>query len=273
MFDVKPKINVSDKIIPNAYYLIFNTLYLNIDLDNCCIISKFSLINYSSTMNNYYIDKLSANRLKLCYDIAPPRVIQYLKAEVDYVIQKIKCDDIVLELGCGYGRIIPYLARKARMVIGIDNSFNSLSLGLEFLGDIPNCHLLDMNAVQLAFKDRTFDSVVCIQNGISAFHVDQKVLIQESIRVTKVGGIVMFSSYSDKFWDYRMEWFKLQSKAGLLGEIDTKKSHDGVIVCKDGFKASTVRPNDFLSLVEEINVGVKIIEVDESSLFCEIIPK
>lgn len=224
-------------------------------------------------MSNYYIDKLSANKLKLCYDIAPPRVMQYLNAEVNHVLQKIKSNDMVLELGCGYGRILPQLAGKARTVIGIDNSFKSLSLGLDFLSDIPNCYLLDMNAVQLAFKDKTFDSVVCIQNGISAFHVDKKVLIHESIRVTKVGGIVMFSSYSDKFRDDRMEWFQIQSKAGLLGEIDTKKSHDGVIVCKDGFKATTVRVDDFLSLVEVLNVDVKIIEVDESSLFCEIIPK
>ena len=224
-------------------------------------------------MSNYYIDKLSANRLKLCYDIAPPRVIKYLKAEVDHVQKKIKWDDIVLELGCGYGRIIPNLARKARMVIGIDNSFESLSLGLEFLCGIPNCYLTDMNATQLAFKDRTFDSVICIQNGISAFHVDQKELILESIRVVKVGGIVLFSSYSDKFWDHRMEWFQLQSKAGLLGEIDNEKSHDGVIICKDGFKATTLRPSDFLSLVKGLNVDVKIAEVDESSLFCEIIPE
>lgn len=224
-------------------------------------------------MSNYYIDKLSANRLKLCYDIAPLRVIQYLNAEVNHVLKKIRCDDIVLELGCGYGRIIPRLARKARMVIGIDNSFESLSLGLEYLGGIPNYYLIDMNAIQLAFKSRTFDVIVCIQNGISAFHVDQKALIQESIRVTKVGGIVLFSSYSDKFWKDRMEWFQLQSNAGLLGEIDTKKSHDGVIICKDGFKATTVRPNDFLSLVKGLNVDVKIVKVNESSLFCEIIPR
>jgi 2-polyprenyl-6-hydroxyphenyl methylase/3-demethylubiquinone-9 3-methyltransferase len=224
-------------------------------------------------MNNYYINKLSANKLKLCYDIAPSRVIQYLKAEVDHVLKKIKWDDIVLELGCGYGRIIPNLARKARMVIGIDNSFKNLLFGMNFIGSISNCYLLGMNAIQLAFKDRTFDSVVCIQNGISAFHVDRKELILESIRVAKVGGIVLFSSYSDKFWENRMDWFKLQSKAGLLGEIDTDKSHDGVIICKDGFKATTVRPSDFLSLVEGINVDVRIIEIDESSLFCEIIPK
>jgi len=63
---------------------------------------------------DYYSKKLSAERLKMCYEIAPPRIRQYLKAEVDFILNKIKPGDIVLELGCGYGRIIPCLASRAR---------------------------------------------------------------------------------------------------------------------------------------------------------------
>jgi cyclopropane fatty-acyl-phospholipid synthase-like methyltransferase len=54
-----------------------------------------------------------------CYALAPPRVRQYLEAETDHVLAMIHPGDIVLELGCGYGRILPLLARKARFVIGI----------------------------------------------------------------------------------------------------------------------------------------------------------
>ena len=223
-------------------------------------------------MSGYYSDKLSANRLKQCYEIAPPRVQQYLEAEVDHIMQKIRPGDMVLELGCGYGRILPRLAQKARLVIGIDLSLGSLMLGREMLSGIPNTLLLNMDAVQLGFRDRVFDRVICIQNGISAFRVNQKDLIRESIRVAKPGGTLLFSSYSDKFWKYRLEWFQLQSEAGLLGEIVWEKTHDGVIVCKDGFKATTVRPDEFLSLTAEFDVDTQIVEVDESSLFCEISP-
>ncbi|MDH5715426.1 MAG: class I SAM-dependent methyltransferase [Candidatus Aminicenantes bacterium] len=221
-------------------------------------------------MSSYYSDRLSANRLKQCYDIAPPRVQQYLEAEVNHIVQKIRPGDMVLELGCGYGRILPRLAQKAALVIGIDLSLGSLMLGREMLSGIPNTLLLNMDAVQLAFRDRVFDRVACIQNGISAFRVNQKDLIRESIRVTKPGGTLLFSTYSDKFWKYRLEWFQLQSEAGLLGEIVWENTHDGVIVCKDGFKATTVRPEELLSLTAEFDVDTQIIEVDESSLFCEI---
>jgi len=169
-------------------------------------------------MSDYYSDRLSAERLLRCYEIAPPRVKQYLEAEVDYVLQKIRPGDLVLELGCGYGRVLRRLVSKARMVIGIDTSLASLLLAQQMLDDVSNCQLIKMDALHLAFCDRAFDLVACIQNGISAFHVNQKDLIRESIRVTKPGGTILFSIYSDKVWDDRLEWLRLQSEAGLLGE-------------------------------------------------------
>jgi ubiquinone/menaquinone biosynthesis C-methylase UbiE len=221
----------------------------------------------------YYSDKLNAERLKRVYEIAPPRTRQYLQAEVEHICRKINPGDIVLELGCGYGRILPVLARKARIVFGIDSSFTSIRMGRKLLKDTPNCFLATMDAVKLGFRDNIFNVVVCIQNGISAFHVDRLELMAEAIRVAKPGGAVLFSSYSNKFWDHRLEWFYRQSEEGLLGEIDLEKTGDGVIVTKDGFTGTAIKPEEFLSLASQLKVDAKIIEVDESSLFCEILKK
>lgn len=222
--------------------------------------------------NNYYHEKLAAAKLLKCYEIAPPRVQQYLAAEISYVTAKIKAGDRVLDLGCGFGRVMPELSLKTEKVVGIDNSVSSLILAREKIRNFPNCSLVQANALQLSFKNNSFDLVVCIQNGISAFHVDQKKLIKESIRVTKSNGIVLFSGYSDKFWKHRLEWFQLQADEGLLGEIDYEKTQNGVIICKDGFTATTVSPGQFLSLIPDPGVKASIVEVDESSIFCEIIP-
>lgn len=150
-------------------------------------------------MEDYYKHKLSAGNLMKCYDIAPLRTKQYFQAEIAYILNKIQPNDKVLELGCGYGRIIPQLAEKARLVIGIDNSKESLLLGQKYTKNVNNCLLLEMNAINLRFIDNSFDLVVCIQNGISAFHVDRKELIRESIQVAKHGGMILDSSYSEKF--------------------------------------------------------------------------
>ena len=108
---------------------------------------------------------------------------------------------------------------------------------------------------------------------ISAFKVNQRQLIEESVRVTKQGGTVLISTYSEKFWEHRLQWFQLQSHAGLLGEIDYDKTCNGVIVCKDGFNATTLTPDQFLSLTTCLPVESRVVEVDDSSLFCEIILK
>jgi len=224
-------------------------------------------------LRDYYSDKLSAERLRRCYELATPRVQHYLEAEIDFVRQKIQSGNLVLELGCGYGRIIPRLAAKSGLIVGIDTSYSSIMYGLHLIKYIEHCHLLVMNAVQLGFPDQTFDRVICIQNGISAFHVDPRQLIREAVRVTKPGGSAIFSSYADQFWPHRLEWFKLQADAGLVGEIDYEKTGNGVIVCRDGFTATTVRPREFKKYKGGIMAEIRIEEVDQSSIFYEIIPQ
>lgn len=219
---------------------------------------------------SYYSNKLSAERLRRCYEIAPPRVKQYLDMEIRYLLKKINPSDIVLELGCGYGRVLQVLSTKAKMTIGIDTSKSSIELGKKLLSGASNCRLFQMNAVNLIFPDQFFDVVICIQNGISAFHVNKRDLIRESVRVTRVGGTLLYSSYSEKFWKDRLEWFYLQSNEGLLGEIDRDATHDGVIVCKDGFTATTISPGEFISLTSELGIKPKIEEIDDSCLFYEI---
>ena len=127
-----------------------------------------------------------------------------------------------------------------------------------------------MDAVNLGFQDDTFDCPFCVQNGISAFGVDKKNLIGEAVRVTKPGGTVLFSSYSDAFWEQRLRWFKIQSQEGLLGEIVHRQTTRGVIVCRDGFRASTVTAAEFKALTSHLDAEVDITEVDQSSVFCVV---
>ena len=221
-------------------------------------------------MSEYYSQKLSSDRLKRCYDIAPPRVNQYLSAEIDYVLGHIEKSDSVLELGCGYGRVLDKLILNSSKTIGIDISQDNLILAKEFVSTHGTPYLIQANAKHLPFLDGTFDIVVCIQNGISAFKIDPVELVQESVRVTKIGGFCLFSSYSETFWSERLKWFQLQADASLIGEIDVSQTKDGVIICKDGFKATTFTPDHFQNIIEKLDLEAQITEIDKSSVFCKI---
>jgi len=222
-------------------------------------------------MSNYYVKNLSADRLKLCYNLAGPRIRQYLKSEIDYSKSLINSKDIILELGCGYGRIMAELSNQANTVLGIDNSLESLLFGKTFLKDYSNCHLINSDAGNLCFIDNCFDAVLCLQNGLSAFHLDKIKLIKECLRVVKKGGLLLFSTYSKKIWDARLEWFEKQSDAGLLGKINYDKTKDGMIVCNDEFSATTIDESEFRNLLENFQIEYQLVEIDESSLFCKII--
>lgn len=219
---------------------------------------------------DYYRKALSAERLKRVYETAPTRIQQYLNAEIEYVLSRISSADLVLELGCGYGRVLGRLAARARCAVGIDTSRESLLLAWRELNLAPNCRLLQMDAASLGFKGGSFDLTVCVQNGISAFHVDERRLIGEAIHVTRHGGLVLFSSYADAFWDERLTWFRLQAEMGFVGEIDETRTGNGQIVCRDGFTATTVRPDGFRDLAAPFGMDVRIFEIDGSSVFCEI---
>jgi SAM-dependent methyltransferase len=218
----------------------------------------------------YYAETLAGTRLQRCYDVAPPRVRQALDAEIGFVLSLVRTDSTILELGCGYGRVLRPLARRVRRAIGIDTSLISLCMAREFLSDCPNCRVAAMNAALLALPEREVDVVVCVQNGLSAFHLEPEAVMREACRVVRPGGMAVFSSYSDRFWPHRLEWFRIQSEAGLIGQLDDEATADGVIVCRDGFRATTLRIADFRALTDDLGVMSEIVEVDDSTVFCVI---
>jgi 2-polyprenyl-6-hydroxyphenyl methylase/3-demethylubiquinone-9 3-methyltransferase len=128
-----------------------------------------------------------------------------------------------------------------------------------------------MDALDLSFEPSEFDRVVCVQNGICAFGVDRYRLLREALRVARPGGSLLFSSYAERFWSDRLQWFEAQAAAGLVGEIDHDRTRKGEIVCKDGFRAGRVSAEEFRSLAARLDAEPVVTEVDGSSLFCEII--
>ena len=218
-------------------------------------------------MDGYYEHRLSAGSLRRCYELASPRVRQYLRAEIDYVVSRLASGDVLLDAGCGYGRAVPAFAAAARFVVGVDTSAESLAAAAAELATLPNCLLARMDAADLAFAGGSFDVVACIQNGASAFHVDLGVLVTELLRVTRPGGLLLLSTYSDRFWDDRLAWFEAQATAGLIGPIDRERTGDGAIVCADGFTADTVRPEAVRESLIGLDAALEVVEVDDSSLF------
>jgi len=221
-------------------------------------------------VSNYYADRLSADRLARCYELAPPSVQRYLEAEILHILGAIRPGDRVLELGCGYGRVLARLAPEASFVAGIDVSLPSLARAASLSERHHLFRLAAMDAVALGFRPGSFDLVCCPQNGISAFHANQRALIESSVRAAAPGGSVQFFSYAEEFWESRLAWFRLQAAEGLIGEIDEAASGNGTIVCRDGFTATTVSPERFAELARGLGRSVSVSVLEHASVVCEI---
>ncbi len=223
-------------------------------------------------MQGYYARGLAGERLRQCYELASDRVRQYLEAEIQFVLSRLTPGDAVLELGCGYGRVALRLAERAKRVVGIDTSDESLALARALAGPRSCCEFLAMDAVALTFPDGAFDVVVCVQNGVCAFAVDPERLLGEALRVTRPAGRVMVSTYSPAFWPHRLEWFEAQAAAGLVGAIDYDRTVAGTVVCGDGFRSGTFGAEDFRAVCRRLGLEPAITTVDHSSVFCEVLP-
>lgn len=218
-------------------------------------------------MKDYYEDRLSGEALQKCYELAPPRIRRYLDDEVRFVAETLQGSRSVLELGCGYGRVMKRVSLVVPWIVGCDTSRRSLLLATSFMAPRQNFSLVRADASRLAFREAVFDAVFCIQNGISAFQVNRGRLVAEAVRVTRSGGSIVFSSYSPQIWEERLDWFREQARAGLIGEIDEARTGDGTIVCTDGFRATTVGAAEFIGLYTHLGLRPTVREVDGSSVF------
>src|SRR5512143_2589129 len=127
-------------------------------------------------LNDYYARSLSGERLRRCYELVSPEVRAYLDGEAARLVACRGASGRVLELGCGYGRVLTLLSGTARFLVGIDTALGSLALARR-----SGCRVAQMNAACLGFAAKSFDLVACIQNGISVFGVDPERLVSEAV--------------------------------------------------------------------------------------------
>lgn len=92
-------------------------------------------------------------------------------------------DQVVLDAGCGSGALAARLAGRSRVVEAIDIAANALD---PRHAAIPNLRFQAMNLEALAYPDRHFDGIVCVETLEHLLHPEKA--IQELSRVLKPDG-------------------------------------------------------------------------------------
>lgn len=101
----------------------------------------------------------------------------------------VRPDDIILEIGCGLGRVGKKVAPRCRRWIGCDVSPNMLKLAAERLADFSNIELKEISGYNLAdVGDASVDVVYCTVVFMHLDGWDRYNYIAEAFRILKPEG-------------------------------------------------------------------------------------
>jgi SAM-dependent methyltransferase len=98
-------------------------------------------------------------------------------------------NDVVLEIGCGIGRVAKHLAPRCRKWIGCDVSPNMLKLAGERLREFSNVELVETSGHDLKpIADLFVDLVYCTVVFMHLEQWDRYKLVTEAFRILRPGG-------------------------------------------------------------------------------------
>ena len=180
----------------------------------------------------------------------PPKQIQdFLNGEIKFINEHIKPSSSILEIGCGYGRLLNILAENAKEVTGIDFSEFEIDEAKKFIKK-DNIKLELMNAKELDFPNDSFDYVVCLDATFGNMPKIESEVIKEMSRVCKRGGEIIISVFSEEAKEVQIENYE------RLGMHPTNKGN--AIHTIEGFYSKRFSKRELKKLFSEVGLNCEI---------------
>lgn len=108
---------------------------------------------------------------------------------------KAGSDDVILEIGCGVGRIGKYMAPQCKKWIGTDISFEMLRFARDNTINMNNVELIELEDCSLkAVASGSLDRVYCTAVFMHLDEWDRYRYVEETFRVLRPGGRCYFDN-------------------------------------------------------------------------------
>jgi SAM-dependent methyltransferase len=187
-------------------------------------------------------------------DNPPEAIKEYLEKEIEYLLENISSNSVVLDVGCGFGRHMKILAPKVRKVVGIDYNRHMIARAQEELRAHRNSELYLENAREMHFENYTFDFVICMLNTFGDLGGFKIPVLKEMERVTKTGGKITISVWSENALEDRIEAYE---RAGM----DIEEIRDQNISLKESHTSEVFSRKQLTETFNQVYLNPRIIEL------------
>lgn len=172
-------------------------------------------------------------------------LLEWENAELVYLTTKVESlqDKTFIDVGAGYGRVLPHLAGIARQVIAVEIDENLGITLRERAVEFPNCKVImgSGNELSKLLENESFLNpvVISLQNTLGPWKGDRLVAVGQMRLVAepKKGEVIISVFRREAIESWGLEMY--HSIAGLLGEYDPKTSDlkNGIYRTKTGYKS------------------------------------
>jgi ubiquinone/menaquinone biosynthesis C-methylase UbiE len=190
-----------------------------------------------------------------------PLIKDWLKKENNYLKKNIRKGTVVLDVGCGFGRNIGAIVNIAGKIVGIDNNKPLCGKIVKKLSKFKNVKFFCENAEKMHFSNNTFDYVICMGNTFGDFAKSKLKILKEMKRITKRGGKIIVSVYSEKALNVRKKEYK------RIG-IKIKRIDNGTIYAGNHLVLEQFDREKLQKIFNLAKLKVKITKLNPISYIC-----
>ena len=195
--------------------------------------------------------------------VYPPLISDFVKKETYWLLQNIKNNSIVLDIGCGWGKDLKATAKIIKKGIGIDWDSGIIKEAERNLAKFNNIEVFCENAEKTPFKENTFDYAFVLGNTFGDFGKSKYRILKEIKRVLKNSGKIIISVYSERALAARKKGYK------KVGWEIIKINKGGTVFIKEGKIISEQFSKEKLKrILNEEGLDCKIIELNPISYIC-----
>jgi ubiquinone/menaquinone biosynthesis C-methylase UbiE len=185
--------------------------------------------------------------IRLVEGTSDPILQDYMKTEIEYIIRNVKMPSskTFVEVGAGYGRVIPQLSKIGKNVLAVEINKKMLKELKKRAKNFTNVTIIEGDANQLTKLLSKYNDIIekpvllSLQNTLGTIIGDPYNVLAEmkKIAIMKKGEIIisLFCQESLKDWGVKM----YKSLQEMVGEIDIRKTDftRGIFISKTGYKS------------------------------------